>query len=71
MKTNIIDSEYEIIWIKVTPEFNWIFFINKTIYVFCLQLGKVKYIFHEEFKRLNWLPLTYRFKKCVNSIYEQ
>ena len=35
---------------------------------FCFHLDKLKHIFHEEFERLNWLPVTYRFKKCVNSI---
>ena len=35
---------------------------------FCLRLDKLKYISHEEFERLNWLPLTYRFKQCVISI---
>ena len=35
---------------------------------FCLQLDKLKYIPHEEFERLNWLPMTYRFQQCVNSV---
>ena len=35
---------------------------------FCLQLDKLKYISHEECDRLNWLPVTYRFKQCVNAI---
>ena len=35
---------------------------------FCLQLDKLKHISHEEFERLNWLPMTYRFKQCVNSM---
>ena len=35
---------------------------------FCLQLDKLKDISHEEFDRLNWLPVTYRFKQCVNAI---
>ena len=35
---------------------------------FCSQLDKLKHISHEEFERLNWLPVTYRFKQCVNSI---
>ena len=35
---------------------------------FCLQLDKLKIISHKEFERLNWLPVTYRFKQCVNSI---
>ena len=29
---------------------------------FCLQLDKLKYISHEELERINWLPVTYRFK---------
>ena len=35
---------------------------------FCFQLDKLKHISHEEFERLNWLPVTYRFKQCVSSI---
>ena len=35
---------------------------------FCLQLDELKHIPHEEFDRLNWLPVTYRFKQCVNAI---
>ena len=35
---------------------------------FCLQLDKLKHISHEEFDCLNWLPVTYRFKQCVNTI---
>ena len=35
---------------------------------FCLQLDKIEYISHEDFERLNWLPVTYRFKPCVNTI---
>ena len=35
---------------------------------FCLQLVKLKHISHEEFKRLNWLPVTHRFKQFVNAI---
>ena len=35
---------------------------------FCLQFDKLKHISHEEFERLNWLPVTYRFKQCVISI---
>ena len=34
---------------------------------FSLYLDKLKHISHEAFKRLNWLPLTYRFKQCVSS----
>ena len=33
---------------------------------FCLQGRKLKDTSHEEFEHLNWLPVTYRFKKCVN-----
>ena len=29
---------------------------------FCLQLDNLKHISHEEFERLNWLRMTYRFK---------
>ena len=35
---------------------------------FWLQLDKLKDISHEEFERLNWLPVTCRFKQCVNTI---
>ena len=35
---------------------------------FCLQLDKLKHISHEEFQSLNWLPVSYRFKQCVNAI---
>ena len=35
---------------------------------FSLQLGKVKHRSHEEFERLNWLPVTYGFKQYVNTI---
>ena len=35
---------------------------------FCLQLDKLKLISHEEFERLNLLPVPYRFKQCVNTI---
>ena len=35
---------------------------------FCLQSDKLKDISHEEFERLNWLPVTYRLKQCVNCI---
>ena len=35
---------------------------------FFLQLDKLKHIFHEALKCLNWLPVNYRFKKSVNSI---
>ena len=34
---------------------------------FFLQSHKLNRISHEEFERLNWLPVTYRFKQCVNS----
>ena len=42
--------------------------IQNKCMLFCLQLDKLKHISHEEFKRLNWLPVTYRFKQCVISI---
>ena len=35
---------------------------------FCFQLDELKHISHEEFDHLNWLPMTYRFKQCVNAI---
>ena len=35
---------------------------------FCLRLDKLKHISHEGFERLNWLPVTYRFKQCIISI---
>ena len=35
---------------------------------YCLQLDKLKHISHEEFERLNWLPVTFRFKQYVNAI---
>ena len=35
---------------------------------FCLQLDKLKHLSHEEFEGLNWLPVTYIFKQCVNII---
>ena len=35
---------------------------------FCLQLDKLKHIFHEEFGSLNWLPVTYKLKQCVSAI---
>ena len=35
---------------------------------FYLQLDQSKHIFYEEFKCLNWLPVTYRFKQGVNGI---
>ena len=31
-------------------------------------MDKLKHISHEEFESLNWLPVTYRFKQCVNAI---
>ena len=33
-----------------------------------MQLDKLKHISHEEFERFNQLPVTCRFKQCVNSI---
>ena len=35
---------------------------------FGLQLDKLKHISHAEFEGLNQLPVTYRFKQCVNTI---
>ena len=35
---------------------------------FCFQLDKLKHISHKAFQRLNLLPVTYRFKQCVNAI---
>ena len=35
---------------------------------FSLPLNKLKHISHEEFERLNWLPVTYRCKQFVNAI---
>ena len=35
---------------------------------FCLQSDKLKHISHKAFQRLNWLPVTYRFKQCFNAI---
>ena len=35
---------------------------------FWLQSEKLKHISHEKFEHLNWLPVTYRFKQCVNTI---
>ena len=35
---------------------------------FCSQLYKLKHISREEFDCLNSLPVTYRFKQCVNAI---
>ena len=31
-----------------------------------LQLSKFKHISHDDFERLNWLSVTFRFKQCVN-----
>ena len=33
---------------------------------FCLHLDKSKHISHEEFEQLNWLPVTFGLKQCVN-----
>ena len=41
---------------------------NGYIKACCLQLDKLKHISNEVIECLNWLPLTYRFKQCVNSI---
>ena len=35
---------------------------------FYLRLDKLEHISHEEFKRLNWLIMTYRLKQCVISV---
>ena len=35
---------------------------------FYLQLDKMTHISHKEFETLNWLPVTERFKQCINSI---
>ena len=35
---------------------------------FCLQLYKLKHLFYDKFEPTDWLPVTYRFKKCFNSI---
>ena len=35
---------------------------------FCLLLDKLKHISHEDFERLNWLTVTYRFKHSVSVI---
>ena len=35
---------------------------------FCLQLDQLKHISPEELELLNWLPVTYRFNKCDNTI---
>ena len=35
---------------------------------FCSKSDKLKHISYEDFERLNWLPVTYRFKQCVNTI---
>ena len=35
---------------------------------FGLQLDKLKHTSHEEFERLNSLPVTYRLKQCVSGI---
>ena len=36
---------------------------------FCLYFDNLKHISHEEFEHLNWLPVTYKFKKSVSSIF--
>ena len=35
---------------------------------FSLQLNKTIHISYKEFETLNWLPVTERFKKCINLI---
>ena len=32
-------------------------------------MDKLKHVSHEVFQRLNWLPMAYRFKQCVNSLF--
>ena len=41
---------------------------NKCMHI-CIHLDKLKHISHEEFERLNWIPVTYRFKECANVIF--
>ena len=36
---------------------------------YCLYFDNLKHISHEEFEHLNWLPVTYKFKKSVSSIF--
>ena len=36
---------------------------------FCLRLDKLKHISNEEFERLNWLPVTYRFKNVSSQFF--
>ena len=35
---------------------------------FLLQFNTLKHISYEELECLNWLPVIYRFKQCVNPI---
>ena len=35
---------------------------------FSLRLNNLEHTSHKEFERLNWLPVTYRSRKCVNAI---
>ena len=41
---------------------------QKKCICFYLLLDKLKHISLEDFERLNWLPVTYRLKQCVNVI---
>ena len=53
---------------NLTKKLNIEFKLLKTSVCIFLQLDKLKNIPHEEFKCLNWLPVTYRYKRCVNAI---
>ena len=35
---------------------------------FCLQLDKLKHVIHEDFERLDLLPVSYKFKQFVSLI---
>ena len=41
---------------------------NKCI-CFWLTLNKLKHISHQEFERLNWLPVTYKFKQVLRQSF--
>ena len=56
---------------NLTKKLNIEFKLLKTSVCIFLQLDKLKNIPHEEFKCLNWLPVTYRYKRCVNAIVFQ
>ena len=54
---------------NLTKTLKHIIAITKIKYMsFCLQLYKLKHLSHENFKHLNWLPMTYRLKQCGDSI---